>query len=271
MACVAEIPSPVVEFVARQLGRRVHEVASSEPTRAVLRVAEIPEDPRIAELARDDCYFRGSPRVEVTWDATTGDILHWTCDPAAREFGALSLKDDEAIEAILQAIQVPRDRRVFRRAVPTRKFAAHLLTAEWTREVDGIEVSGDYAEGVVNVTTGRIVSFSRGPWHPLPEFGPALPLEEARRIADAWSADRGFDPKLAWNPSRRIGWHEPRYVRTWDLTYERETGELETPSADSTPEVELPECVHRPDEPPVPRRKIEYASVSVDDAGRILE
>ncbi len=280
---MAELPEPILRFVDRQIGHRTYEVASSEPTtgfgerptgryrRASIRVAEESVDPRIVELAREDAYFQTAPHVEVAWDSESRDVIRWTCDPAAREFGASALSAEAAAEEILRAVAVPSDRRVFRRAYPMRKFAAHLLLSEWGRSADGVEVTGDDAKGVVNVTTARVVSFSRGRWAPLPEFGAALPLDEARRIADPWAMKRGFDPALSWSPSRRIRWYERdlTYVRTWDFTYERETDEFEDSSPSPAPEGRLVECVYAPEAARAPRGRVQYASVSVDDAGRI--
>jgi hypothetical protein len=272
------IPERVARFLASQLEGRAHQLHVAGAS-ARIEMDQPAPDPYIEELARDDCYFRAPPRCEIRWDPVTGEIHHWKNEFAAHELGPLELRgDDDLVADIRRSIDVPADHARLSRVHAPRKLTGHLRTALWHRTVGELEVVNEYVQATLNITTGRMVDFSRSRWAPLPAFGAELPREDARRIAHAWMAAR--EPRaLAHEGQRRhILWIDElaSYARVWEFEYtcerpltaeERELALMPVP-----PSPDLVEIEHgRPEPEPSPPPEMHLATlwVRVDDAGRV--
>lgn len=190
-----------------------------------------------SRVLEEDVYFRAAPIGELVWEAGTESIVAWNCPPAARELGPLRLTPDDVLETLRGSLAVPQDGAEEPRVRPARKLTLHLSEITWGRVADGLTVEGDHMVAVVNAATGRLVSYQRGRWAPLPAFdGPSMTEPEARRAAEAEAARRGAGVELD-DQALHVLWDEGagKYRRAWSFWFsvdDPDAEESETPPPD---------------------------------------
>ncbi len=277
------VPPSIQQFVEEQLGPgatpgwpwTAGDILDSRwgwasPDGAPFRWLKIGIEERLSEPSRafaGDAYFVGPAEAELTWHADA--LVSWRCLPSAREFGPLRLSRDEAVAALRKSIAVPTDGATEPVVRTARKLTTHLLEITWGRVAAGLSVHGDTVLAMLNATSGRLASYSRGPWSPLPSFdGPPMSEAEARRIAAA-RASAILPGAREGDRAQRILWNDgiPGYERVWSVWFDAEDPDAPAEPPDLTPPDEA--VVEEGSAPPVPFRPRKILVVNVGDDGRV--
>lgn len=218
-------------------------------------------------LGKDDVFFRGDPVAEIVWQQDPDAILSWRSLPAARERGSLHLDPDGLVQALRAAVDVPQIGATEPQVRPARKLTLHLSEVSWGRTAAGLDVHGDHFSAIVNATTGRLVTYQRGPWLPLPVFPvPSMTEQEAQQLVDRRLSAMASGIEIDYR-SQRILLDETSglYHRVWTFWCTVD-GSGETPAIAPPPlpvgeeavetAIGLEEPVRDPQPPGPPRRSV---------------